>query len=283
MVTFSHLSPADADLADVWDELSPTRRREVISNLVTLAEADAQLDFTSVFRDRLDDADEEVRALAVGGLWECEDASLIPVLTRLLNDDVSTKVQAAATQALGKFSRLVALGNLRQAYRAGLAETLLQIYHDDSRDPLVRSRALEAVAPLPLPEVADAIREAFHSDERHYEISALYAMGASCDTVWQDTLTEELDSPDAEIRYEATTALGEIGEESTLPLLQTRLTDADPEVRLAAVTAIGKIGGDAAGKVLGSCRVGDDAALSDAVAEALGQISSEDDPMHLEM
>jgi len=282
MVVLSHLSASAASLSDAWEELSPARRREVVTSLVTLAEDDAQLDFVSVFRDRLDDADAEVRALAVSGLWESQEAALIPKLTRLLNTDPSVAVQAAAAQALGKFAQLVALGHLRDVYQARLAETLLPVYRDGTRDPLVRCRALEAVAPLPLPEVTAAIREAYGSGQRHLEISALYAMGANCEPAWQATLTGELDNPDAEVRYEATTALGEIGEEDSLGPLQARLTDADPEVRLAAVTAMGKIGGPAAGKMLRNYRVGDDAVLSEAVSEALEVIARDDDPMLFE-
>jgi HEAT repeat protein len=278
LTPFSHLDTA-ADLADAWDELSPPRRREVVSSLVEMAEEDAQLDFESVFRDRLEDADAEVRALAVGGLWESENPVLIKRLTRLLTSDPSAEVQAAAAQGLGKFARLVALGRLRETYQATLAETLLPIFRDDSRALPVRRRALEAVAPLPLPEVAEAIHQAYASDDAGLRISALYAMGAACEADWLPTLNGELDSPDAEVRYEAATALGEIGEENSLRLLQTRLTDADLEVQLAAITAIGKIGGPAAKKMLQNFRTGENEVLAEAVTDALEEIAQDDDPM----
>jgi len=279
LTPFSHLSAVAAKLPDAWAGLSSTRRLEVVQFLVEMAEEDAQLDFETVFRDRLDDEDAEVRALAVSGLWESENPALIMRLTRLLNDDTSAEVQAAAAQALGKFSQLVALGHLREVYQARLAETLLPVFGDNSRPPLVRRRALEAVAPLPLHEVAEAIRQAYHDDDHGLQISALFAMGAACDPAWLTTLNGELDSPDAEMRYEATTALGEIGEESSLRPLQLRLTDADLEVQLAAITAIGKIGGPDAKKMLASFRTGDTAVLAEAVADALEQIALDDEPM----
>lgn len=279
LTPFSHLNAAAADLSDAWAELSPARRREVVTSLVEMAEDNAQLDFETVFRDRLEDDDDVVRALAVGGLWENENPALIRRLIRLLNDDASKEVQTAAAQALGKFTQLVALGRLHETYQARLIEALLPIFRDSSRAPLVRRRALEALAPLPLPEVAEAIRQAYGSDQPGLKISALYAMGANCDPNWLTTLSGELDSPDAEARYEATTALGEIGEESALRQLQVRLTDADLEVQLAAITAIGKIGGPAAKKMLSGFRSGDNAVLSEAVTDALGQIARDDDPM----
>ncbi len=279
LAPFSHLSAAAANLPDAWAGIPPARRLEVVSALAEMAEENAQLDFETVFRDRLDDADADVRVLAVSGLWESENSALLPRLIRLLDSDPSEKVQAAAAQALGKFAQLVALGRLRETYQGRLMEALLPVFGDNSRRPLVRARALEAMAPLPLSEVAEAIREAYGSDEPRLKISALYAMGAACDPAWQATLNGELDSPDAEVRYEATTALGEIGAENALRPLQARLTDADIEVRLAAVTAIGKIGGPVAKKMLQSFRTGDDAVLSEAVTDALGQIARDDDPM----
>jgi len=283
LARLSHLSRAETvSLADAWAALTPERRFEVVSRLSELSEDDAQLDFESVFRERLDDTDAGVRALAVSSLWESQDAALLPVLMRLLSEDGDDAVQAAAAQALGKFARLVALGELRAAYRNHLAETLLAVFEDDTRPVTVRGRALEAVAPLDLPEVTATIQRAYQDAERQLKISALYAMGANCQTAWVETLTGELDAADPQVRYEAITALGEIGEPGAVAVLKARLTDADQEVRLAAIAALGKIGGQEARKLLRGLRASD-AAISEAVAVALDEIAATDDPLHLEL
>ncbi len=278
----SHLSRAEAlSLADAWAELAPQRRLEVATRIQELAEDDAQLDFETVFRERLEDTDAGVRSLAVSGLWECRDPSLIGVLTGLVREDPSEDVQAAAAQALGGFTLLVALGEIRAVYRERLAETLLTVFDDDTRALSVRGRALEAVAPLDLPEVGDAISRAYGDIEPELKISALYAMGANCETVWVETLLDEIDDPDPRVRYEATTALGNIGQPETVTALHARLTDIDLEVRLAAIAALGKIGGGEARKMLRAHRA-EDAATTEAVAASLDEIDPAGDPRHLE-
>ena len=56
-----------------WIKLSPKRQLQLISRLIEMAEDSAELNFDAIFRHRLHDPGEEIRAKAIEGLWENED------------------------------------------------------------------------------------------------------------------------------------------------------------------------------------------------------------------
>ena len=254
LADLSNLSPEEVKLFEqAWAAIEPERQRQVMYRLVELAEDNAQLDFDSIYRSRLNDQDTEVRSKAVEGLWESEDTSLVNPLINLLERDSSEKVQAAAATALGKFVMLVELEKLRSSYKFKIEHILLNVANDVSRPVEVRRHALEAVAPLSLPEVKKAITEAYKSRNPELKISAIYAMGRNCDPSWLAILLGELASANAEIRYEACVACGELGEEEAVPYLIELVNDSDTEVQLAAIQALGKIGDTEAEECLKRC------------------------------
>jgi len=65
-----------------------------------------------------------------------------------------------------------------------------------------------------------------------------------------DALFEAATHADWYTRYEATLALGEMGDESVLPNLIARLDDEHKEVRNAAARALNRVGGTRAVRVL---------------------------------
>ncbi len=244
LADLSNLSPEEVKLFEqAWAAIEPERQRQIMYRLVELAEDNAQLDFDSIFRSRLNDQDAEVRSKAIEGLWESEDTSLIDPLINLLGQDSSEKVQATAATALGKFVMLVELEKLRSSYKFKIEHVLLNVTNDRSRPVEVRCRALEAVAPLSLPQVKRAITEAYQSHDTKLKIGAIYAMGKNCDPPWLAILLGELASANTEMRYEACGACGELGEEEAVPYLIELVDDSDTEVQLAAIRALGKIGG----------------------------------------
>lgn len=110
----SDLRPAElAYLEEVWPQIALKRRRQIAARLVELAEDDVQLSFDAIFKMPLTDPDEEVRTLAIGGLWENEEPSLIEPLIGLLQEDSTAKVRAATAAALGRFALLAEHGRLR--------------------------------------------------------------------------------------------------------------------------------------------------------------------------
>ena len=89
---------------------------------------------------------------------------------------------------------------------------MLGVIDDQSRKMEIKRRALEAAAPLSLPQMERAIAQAYKSGVPRLKTSAVFAMGKNCDPRWLPILIKELASADAEIRFEAAGACGELGE-----------------------------------------------------------------------
>lgn len=286
--------PGNATLADLsglnagelalfrgeWRKLDTARRRRIINRLVELAEDNVEYNFDAIFRNGLRDPDEEVRCRSIEGLWENEEASLIDPLVELLEQDESDRVQSTAAIALGKFALLAELDRLRPDSVDKVREALLGAIEDRSRSVEVIRRVLEAAAPLNLPEVKDSISDAFNSPEPGMKISAIYAMGKSCDSSWLPVLISELDNDDPEIRFEAAGACGELENEAAVPRL-VKLVDSDDDidVRMAAIQSLGRIGGPAAGECITTYLGSENDALREAAEAAIQTISASDDPL----
>ena len=283
LVELSDLNSDEAKSLDkVWATIELKRRRQIMNRLVELAEGNTELNFDVIFKSGLRDEDAEIRAKAIEGLWENEESSLIEPLIRLM-DDTSTEVQEAATKALSKFSLLAALGKLRPYHTEKLAGSLFKVLEDKEKPIELRRRALEAVAPLELVKVQEAINDAYQSENNKLKISAVYAMGKNCNPSWLPVLLEELGSADSEMRYEAAGACGELGEVESVPSLIKLINDTDMEVRLAAIDALGKIGGLPAKNCLKRCLTNPSEVIRQAAEQALHQLEVEDNPLEIKM
>ena len=274
----SGLGPEElAAVKIAWAHLAAERQRDTARRLVELAEADVGLDFTALLKGLLDSPDPEVRRRAIAGLWECEEASLVPRLARLMADEAHD-VRVEAVVALGRFAVLAEDGRLPPEQTRLLTTRLLETAADDDQPAEVRCRALEAVAPLSEPEVSQAISAAYHGSHPALSLSSLTAMGKSCDPSWIPTLTAELASADADSRREAALALGEIEDEQATADIAELVYDEDAAVRLAAVRALGDIGGAEAREALEQCLEDPDEAVCLAAEAALGEMDALDEP-----
>ncbi len=265
--------------APVWERLPPSRRRQVLEALTELAEDNLEMDFTAVFRHALNDEDGEVRAAAIHGLWECEERTLIEPLVRLMRQDSSEAVRAAAAQALGRFALLGEVQKLRPADAKRVGDALLEAIDDDVESPEVRRRAIESVSAMSLPQVPDIIERAYEDEDTKTRSSALHAMGRTCDPRWLSTLRTELDSADAEMRFEAAGALGALGDESAVVDLIGHINDPDPDVQSAVVNALGAIGGPVARKALQRAAQNPDLRVAEMAEAALQQMDIGEDSL----
>jgi HEAT repeat protein len=266
-------------LDEAWETIEPKRRREIVRRLVELAEENFELDFDSIFKSRLKDSDEEVRSAAIEGLWESEETCLIDQLINLLEEDSSEKVQAVAATALGKFALLAELRKLRSSHKSKISKALLTTINNKGKPLEVKRRALEAAAPLSLPQMKQAISEAYNSTDPKLKISALFAMGRSCSRSWLPILLREMTSTDAEMRYEAASACGELGEKEAVPYLIELVGDHDAEVQLAAIKALGKIGASEAKGCLEQCLDNPNEAVQQAAEHALYELEGGEEPL----
>jgi HEAT repeat protein len=264
---------------DAWVNMGFERRRQIVHYLVDLAEEEPKLNFDAIFQACLYDPDEIVRVRAIEGLWEYENNSIIDRFITMLKEDWQESVRAAAAQALGRFALLAELGKLRPDDRAKVEESLITTIDDQEEGPEVRRRAIEAIAPLSLPKVAEIIQIAYNSEDNEIRVSAIYAMGRNSDPVWLPTLLKELGNPDTEMRFEAAVACGEIGEEEAVPHLMELIHDLDTQVQQSAIAALGIIGGSEAEAALGECLNHPEAHIRAAAEDALEDLGLGKDPI----
>ncbi len=262
-----------------WAGIETKRRRQIIQRLVKLAEDNFELNFDSIFRSCLKNQDAEVRCKAIDGLWESEEPSLINLLINLLEQDSSEKVQAAAATTLGKFTMLAEVNKLRSYHISKVERALLGIINDDNKPIEVRRRALEAAAPLSLPEIKRAIMIAYQSHNPRLRISSIYAMGKNCDRSWLPILLKELANADAEIRYEAVGACGELGEAEAVSHIMELVNDPDINVQLAAIQTLDKIGGTETKECLEHCLNNPSDVIRQAAEQALHGLEVTEDPL----
>lgn len=280
LVNFSDLSRHDLEqFRPAWAEINAEHRRRIVARLVELAETNVELNYDGIFRLCLTDPDPEVRLKAIKGLEECEEPSLIDPLIDLLRSDPVERIRAVAATALGRFALLAELHKIRPHYGERIAEALTAVIDARAQPLEVRCRAVEAIAPLSLPQVTRIIEQAYHDSQQRMKISAIYAMGRNCDSRWLPLLIKELSHPDAEVRCQAVVACGEIGHPEAVHHLIPLLKDHETEVGEAAFLALGKIGGDDARFALREFRPSGNPRLKQAQEEALREARGSDESL----
>ena len=280
LTDLSGLSPSDLGrFARTWTSISATRKCEVIEGLVEMAEDNAELEFSAIFKVGLKDPDCGVRERSIAGLWEYEDRSFIGTLVALLASDKAGEVRASAAVALGRFAVLGQDGKLLRKDSDAVRSALMAALTSSEEWLEVRRRALESVAAFHVEDVNGYIRWAYDSDDLKLKCSSIYAMGKTGEPAWLDLLIRELQNPNPPVRYEAANACGEMDDEEAAPHLVALLHDDDAQVQLAAVGALGEIGGSLAKKALARCVKREDPILEDAARNALENIRTMEDPL----
>ena len=275
LMRLSNLTAEDLRLVtSIWRDIDAERRRDVLVRLIDLSEENLEADFNDLFKHCLSDESAEVRAKAIEGLWECDDRTLVSPLTTLLAQDPSEDVRAAAAAALGKFAILSQTGKMLQKDGDRIKQRLMNSVLDGDECLSVRRRAMEAVAPFNTDDVQKVIQDAYQSPVKGMRCSAVYAMGKSCDSRWLPVILSELQNSDAAMRFEASNACGELGEEPAVPHLIPLFEDDDHETQISAIAAVGNIGGSLARKALLRCIKSADDLAAEAAQEALDNLDA---------
>lgn len=266
----------------VWGQIEPAHRRHIMRVLADTAEADFELDYTSVAQMALRDEDATVREAAIDALFASEDTETMDLLIACALHDPSIDVRAAAFSALGSFILAGEFEDIAAQDAARAQDAALQCWQNEQEDIDVRRRALEALAHSSREEVYPAIMAAFQHEDRRMRISAVFAMGKSCDERWTDVVLAELDNADPEMRYEAARAAGELEIQDAVPSLKALAFSDDVEIRDVAVWSLGEIGGREAKRALEllaqDAKARNDEDLLEAVDDALAnaEIGSND-------
>lgn len=264
---------------EVFARMSEERRLDFIETLSEIADDDPELDFTLIFAIGIRDTDDGVRARSVAALWESDSRDFMITLLDMIRNDSSEEVRAAAASNLRRFANMADEGRLLAKDKHRIADALLETIHNFNEPVSIRRRAVESLGALAIPERDQEIRAAFNSGDPKMKASAIYAMGITFDDKWLPDILKEIHNPDAEVRYEAATACGELEAQSAILALLPLVKDVDTRTRLAAITSLGQMGGPQARRMLEQLMLSDDEVVSQTAEEALAMSEGGEDPM----
>ncbi len=259
-------------LAADWADLPASYKQRVLKQLHETSETVFELDFTAFAHWNLKDNSSLLRSAAIDLLWCDHSTMTIRQLMDLARNDKSQDVRAKAFSELGRILLLGEYGDIPE-HDTRAAQELAHATATDRRAPVeLRRRALEALANSSHPEVAALIREAYHDGDYWLKISAIFAMGRTCNNMWRDIVLEELESSDKQTLYEAIQACGALQLEDSLAQVQRFLSDEDREIQLMAIWALGEIGGKQAFDMLLQLEESEESETSIEDQEILGAI-----------
>jgi hypothetical protein len=276
---FSDLEPVDLKkLKSAWPQVSQHRKHTLLEDLEDLADADHLNSFSELARSLLGDPDPQVRTRAIRLLGESDDVELVPVFLDLLCKEEDVEVRAASANALGQF---VSLGELDKIPSERYQKIINQLLNSTKlpNPILVRRHALESLGFSGHPDVVSLIEKAFNEKDPDWRVSALIAMGRSCDDRWRKPVLSQLRSPDEDIRTEAIHAAGELELEGARIVLLDLLEDEDDqEVRHELIWALSRIGGEGVRSKLEQLQeIEEDDLEADFIEEALDTLSFKED------
>lgn len=233
----------------LWPRLSAQRRLGLLEDMELLSESNTVLHFDAIGQVALDDAEADVRAVAIRSLWQSQREDLAPVFLQIMEGDEEYTTCAQAASALGRFVYLGELGKIPAELSQEIVNRLLAIM-DSKAHTLVRRRALESLGYSGHARVPELIEEAYEFGDEDWQASALFAMGRSADDRWAPRVLERLEDPSAELSKEAARAAGELQLNDALMSLINLLHDDESEVRMAAAWSLSQIGGPRVGQSL---------------------------------
>jgi HEAT repeat protein len=275
-----------AALKTAWHTIPVERRRLLLARMYETSENSFEMDYADVATFALEDDDAEVRKFAVKTLWTEEKPAVMHRLIELLKNDPAAEVRAAAAIALGHFVWLGEIEDISETDLTIVVDALLKAHRSD-REPLeVRRRALEGIGFSSHKDVPGLIESASKHDQHKMRISAMFAMGRSCDKRWKNQILRGLDDENLEFRFEATRAAGEMSLKEAVTRLIELTRELDEEIKAMAIWSLGEIGGQAATRALYELEDSeDDDELLELIEDALSmaQLASlidpdEDDP-----
>lgn len=239
-------------LKPIWTNLETSYRLLLMQMLIDGSQNDALLTYDEIGIMNLDAAEAEIRKTAIEMLVYTQSLSLMQMLLNMARNDKSLEVRIAAVSELGRFVLLGEYLEIPEDSATEIQDTLLEIYMIEENDLNLRRFALESLSNATRDEIIPLIEDAYHSGNALFQISAVTAMGNSCDSRWEQNILQELANEDTDIRLEAIRAAGAIQLEKSVPHIIEIFGDdeLDTEERDRVVWSLGEIGGDEALNVL---------------------------------
>lgn len=242
---FSDIDPAELKaILPAWQAMDADRRRETLSRIAALYEAETRLAFEDLARALLTDPDPLVRLNAVRLLSESEAANDAASLIAILDQDPDLEPRIQAAKALGFVVELGEMEEMDSRMLERAVQSLLKAVEGDA-PPALRRAALESLGYSSRPEAGELTsRYLAHHDPQWVE-SALIAAARSGENQWDDQVLEMLTSPDDNVRLAAAQAAGVLSIAEARPLLLKLLEDEpDPDAYMAAIWSLSQIGGE---------------------------------------
>lgn len=275
---FSDLEPDQLEqVRPIWQKLPEDQRVMIMERLAEGSEADFALDYTLFSRLGYDDPAAAVRIAALQAGWTDESLPTLHRLMEIAKHDPVAEVRAAAITQVGRFIYLGEIEEISKADSEPAEELALSLHTDPKESIDVQRRALEALAHSSRPGIEKLIQAAYEHDDFMMRVSAVNAMGNSCDDHWASIIMDELDSPNAEMCFEAIRAAGAIGLAQCVHRLSELSYSDDQQLQEAAIWSLGEIGGDQAIAALNQLQLFaeemDDDDLLDCIEDALAVAS----------
>ncbi|HSQ20890.1 MAG TPA: HEAT repeat domain-containing protein [Blastocatellia bacterium] len=224
----NHNNPAPMELeVSHWSaklKSSDTEERREAAMRLSQLEGD---NATSALLSALSDHSPIVRAVAAAGLGERADISVVPALAARLASDKDVFVRKTIAYGLASFTSTERTLALTGALK--------------DKDPEVRGAAAVSLGDHPDPAAISALGAALSDKNPFARAAAARALGVNGQGATQavSALMKLLASDeDLEVRRQAATALGAIGERSALPALERATRDSDPYLAQAALASI---------------------------------------------
>lgn len=247
----SDLDPDDLErVRVVWQKLPDEQRIIIMERLVETTQADLLVDYTVFASLSYNDPVPDVRLNALEAGRDDDSYEVMQIIMNMAKRDPAVQVRAGAMMRLMDF---IEMGELEEDYHdftIQAEELALAILNDPNEPVEVRRYALEAIAQSSRTEVPPLIETAYEHDDLRMRISAVTAMGYTCDDVWEPIVLEELGNTNQEMRREAIRAAGMIAIEDAVSPLSRFVKDPNEDIQEVAIWALGEIGGDEAIEIL---------------------------------
>lgn len=221
-----HSREIEAEVAHWSAQLKSSHQEERREAAMRLSRLDGDA-AVSALVSALTDTSPGVRALVVAGLGERSDTSVVPLVAARLTSDKDAFVRKTAAYALGSFS--------------GTERTAALIAALKDKDLEVRGAAAVALGDHADAVAVAPLAAALYDKSDFVRGRAAQALGVngSAATHAVPALIRLLASdPDGEVKRQAATALGSIGDRSALPALEVASRESDSYLAVAARDAI---------------------------------------------
>jgi hypothetical protein len=237
-------------------------------------------------RDRSGASDErEIAAHLAGDLVVMND-EIAEALALIASDRAEPEeVRSAAAIAFGAVLEQTSIEGfdddgfseppIEESTLDAVLHTLRRIHADPNEPLLTRRRALEASVRYPQDWHADAIRAAYDSGERDWQLTAVFGMQYV--KGFQKEILAALATDDPELRFEAIRASGAQELSAAWPTIRSLLTtpETDRDLLLASIEAAALVAPEAAMLILEDLADSDDEEIAEAAEEAISMAGGE--------